>query len=146
MGWYGKGKRWSKLRKQLDKIIDPNLKLDIRCITYRPKSDNRFNTDIATYTVSLNKEIIWQYPEPNKPPQGYPYVSSVSEISNLIREYIDTPTKELLCKKFPNDLWDFTDILKAADKRIGKRRLDFLLAFTNNDAASKIIKARLKEE
>jgi len=52
-----------------------------------------------------------------------PYVTDVPDISNLIREYIDTPKAALLAKTLENDHWGLTDILKASDKRIGRRRL-----------------------
>ncbi|MDE6690614.1 MAG: hypothetical protein K2K04_01465 [Clostridia bacterium] len=66
----------------------------------------------------------------------------MSDISDLIREYIDTPTDELFDKKFGTDKWKLTEILKAADKRIGKRRLDELALNTDSEAAKRIIDLR----
>jgi len=60
----------------------------------------------------------------------------------LIREYIDTPKDEILSKVFENDYWGLINILRAADRRIGGRRLDWLKKKTHNIAANKIIEAR----
>ena len=79
----------------------------------------------------------------------YPYTDVISEISNLIREYIDTGKEELLNKEFINDKWELTNILKAADRRIGKRRLNELsnniLENNYHQAITKIIATRLNK-
>jgi hypothetical protein len=67
----------------------------------------------------------------------------VSAISNLIRDYINCP-KEALLEPFENDRWGLTDILRAADRRIGKRRL--LEMNPENPWAKKIISFRLNQE
>jgi hypothetical protein len=48
-------------------------------------------------------------------------------------------------KHFEKDKWGLINILKSADKRIGKRRLIELKNKTHNVAANKIIDERLKE-
>ena len=45
-------------------------------------------------------------------------------------------------KHFENDYWGLINILKAADKRIGYRRLEILRKKTGNRAAQKVIAAR----
>ena len=66
-------------------------------------------------------------------------------ISVLFREYIDTPKEELFDKVFSDDYWGVTDIFKAADARIGIRRLKILREkVKENNAAIKVIDARLK--
>jgi len=45
-----------------------------------------------------------------------------SIISIVLRQYIDRP-KDKLFDPFPQDEWELTDILKAADARIGKTKL-----------------------
>ena len=64
-------------------------------------------------------------------------------MSQLIREYIDTPKEELFTKHFENDNWGLINILKSADKRFGKRRLARLKRRTKNKTAHKIIEYRL---
>jgi hypothetical protein len=75
---------------------------------------------------------------------SYPYERhGVSEISVLIRDYIERP-KEALFEPFENDRWGLTDILRALDSRIGKRRL--LEMKTENAGVAKIISLRLNQE
>lgn len=74
----------------------------------------------------------------------YPYLTDVSDISDLIREYIDTPVSELMTRWFDNDRWGLTDILRAADRRIGKRRLEQLKETASTDA-TRVVTARIKK-
>lgn len=135
-------KNWSKLQKELYLIIDPEIDLQIHCVAYRMKSQ-RGNTNLPRYFITLGKQIVFDYPKqfPDEL-ENYPYENDASEISNLIREYIDTPPEELLRKRFANDKWQLTEILKSADRRIGQRRLDELLLSTNSEAAKRIIALR----
>ena len=73
-------------------------------------------------------------------------LNDISDISKLIREYIDTPKPEIFDKHFENDYWGLADILKAADRRNGTRRLQRLKHKTNNTAANKIIELRLNKQ
>ena len=146
--------RWSKLQKELYLIIDPNIDFQIHCSVYRMQS-RMGSTDLPRYWITLNKEIIFDYPcqfvnaegeiknfAPNALSIHYPYNSDIRDISHLIREYIDTPKTELMNKHFENDYWGLINILKAADKRIGYRRLEILRKKTGNRAAQKVIAAR----
>lgn len=136
---------WSKLQKELYNLIDKRIDFQIHCVAYRMKS-SRGNTNLPRYYITLGKEIIFDYPkqfiDQNNDLQDYPYINDVSDISDLIRDYIDTPTENLFNKEFDNDKWRLTEILKAADKRIGQRRLDELLLHTDSEAAKKIILTR----
>lgn len=76
----------------------------------------------------------------------YPYYCDISFISNLIREYIDTPVSDILTRRFENDYWGLTDIFRAADKRIGKRRLEILRDSIKNQAAQKILELRVNKQ
>lgn len=133
---------WSKLQKSLYLLIDENINFQIHCSVYRMKSQND-GTDLPRYWITLNKEIIFDYPKQFiQGETDYPYITQISDISDLIREYINTDINELFDKSFENDKWGLTDILKAADKRIGKRRFDELISKTNNSTVEKIISAR----
>ena len=61
----------------------------------------------------------------------------------MLREYIDTPLSEIMTKKFEGDHWGLTDILRAADRQIGQRRLSELAEIVSNPAAQKILKKRM---
>ncbi len=137
--------KWSKLQKELYQIIDKRIDFQLHCVSYRMNSQYG-GTDLPRYFITLGKEIIFDYPKQfiknRSDLQGYPYENEISDISCLIREYIDTPTKELLNKNFVRDKWCLTDILKAADRRIGISRLEELLLRTDCESAKKIIQKR----
>ncbi len=104
------------------------------------------------YWITLDKEIIWDYPKQfiNTPhpdrekPEHFPYGTDISDISNLFREYIDTPKAELLSKAFENDHWGLINILRAADRRHGKEQLKLMIRKTKNKAAARILELRIK--
>jgi hypothetical protein len=116
-------------------------------------ASQRGSTGLPRYWITLNKETIWDYPKQFATKNGvvknlsgfeaqYPYVTDVGDISELVREYIDTPKVEIFNKVFNDDRWGLINILRAADRRIGRRRLDDLKEKTHNIAAHKVIKAR----
>ena len=136
---------WSKLQKQLYNIITDKIDLQIHCVVYSMNS-NYGNTGLPRYFITLDKEIIWDYPADfikdktlNKNTINYPYNSDVPEISNLIEEYVNTGSAELADKVFDNDRWGLTDILKSADRRMGRRRLEVLRHQVKNIAVKNII-------
>lgn len=150
-------KKWSKLQKELYLIIDPEIGFQIHCVAY-PMRSRYGNTDLPRYWITLGKEIIFDYPKQfishdggirNYKPHGitknYPYNNDISDISDLIREYIDTPVSEIFTKHFENDYWGLANILRAADRRIGQRRLDILRRRIKNQAAQKILEVRIKK-
>lgn len=142
-------KPWSKLQKKLYTIRADGIRFQIQCRLYRMKSQCG-STDFPRYWITLDKEIIWDYPKDfintphpgRKPKVAYPYITDISAISDLIREYVDTPKEQLMSKSFERDYWDLIDIFRAVDKRIGLRRLDELKK-TKNLAARKIVEKRL---
>ena len=113
----------------------------------------RGSTDLPRYFITLAGEIIFDYPKDFALKSGgvkslaqgaltkiYPYGNDISDIG----EYIDTPKEELFAKHFDADEWGLANILKAADKRIGKRRLQILAKNRKNQAMQKVIAARLE--
>jgi hypothetical protein len=117
-------KRWSKLQRELYKLVAQELDFQIHCTVY-PMHSQYGNTGLPRYWITLNKEIIWDYPKQfaDMPThqhmlKGYPDTTDISDISDLIREYIDTPTDDLLAKHFENDHWGLANILRAADRRV----------------------------
>jgi len=149
-------KRWSKLAKRLYELVDESIDFKLHCTVYRMQS-GRGSTDLPRYFITLAGEIIFDYPKDFvlksggvKSPAGgtltkiYPYGNDISDIGELIREYIDTPKEELFAKHFDEGGWGLANILKAADKRIGKRRLQILAKNRKNQAMQKVIAARLE--
>ena len=145
---------WSKLQRDLYKILDNKINFQIHCVAYR-KDSQRGSTNLPRFWITLGKETLWDYPKDFVKEHGtknysdtkihnYPYSSDVPDISDLLREYIETPKEEIYEKHFENDKWGLINILKSADRRIGKRRLIELKSKTHNVAANKIIEERLK--
>lgn len=150
-------KKWSKLQKELYLIIDPTIDFQIHCVVY-PMRGDRATSPCPRYWITIGKEIVFDYPKDFTDKNGhvphhyefvsqeadYPYYCDVSLISNLIRDYIDTPVADVLTRNFENDYRGLTDIFRAADKRIGQRRLERLRNSIKNQAAQKILQLRIK--
>ncbi len=104
-------------------------------------------TGIPRYWITLGKEIIWDYPKDfvsrgyldRHLPYPWPYRTDISEISCLIREYLDTPRSQILLEPFENDLWGIVNILRAADRRVGSRQWDELERSATSEAVTKIL-------
>ena len=144
-------KRWSKLQKRIYNLLDPCLDIQIHCVSYPMRSQSG-STNIPRYYITLDKEIIRDYPQDfrnnfnSESVNGsYPYINEISAISGLIEEYIETPKDNILDTHFPNDRWGLIEILRSADRRTGTRRLQTLhLGCTK--AASFIIKKRISSK
>jgi hypothetical protein len=146
-------KRWSKLQRDLYRIIDRKIDFQIHCVAYRMDSQ-RGSFNLPRYWITLGEETVWDYPKDFVSGSGtknyideeirdYPYGSDTPYISDLIREYIETPKETLFEKRFENDKWGLIPILKAADRRIGKRRLNELRMKNYSMPANKIVDRRL---
>lgn len=136
---------WSKLQKSLYQLAE-KANFQIHCSAYRMDSQ-RGSTLLPRYWITIEKKIIFDYPKQfQKGNENYPYVNHASDISDLIREYVDCPLNLLPEKIFENDLWGLTDILKAVDKRLGKKRLLDYFVSTNHVIENILKKAfRLKQ-
>ena len=148
-------KRWSKLQRELYKLVATGIGFQIHCRAYRMDSEYG-STDLPRYWITLGEETIWDYPGQfvradgivrnlSGDKQFYPYKTDISSISDLIRAYIDTPVEQLLSQVFTQDHWGLVNILRAADRRIGQRRLELLRKKTSNAAARKIIALRMQK-
>jgi hypothetical protein len=134
-------KKFSKLKKQIDSLFEPSLKMEMCCYAYPIGGKHTWaNRDIQRFCVKLDREIIWDYP---KDFEAFKLENSIytdinSGISALIREYIDTPVDELLHKEFKSEHKEYfsylsrrksvvdyqlTDLFKAADRRLGREKL-----------------------
>ena len=137
-------KRWSNLQKQLYLILDNKINLQIHCSVYRMNSQ-RGSTNLPRYWITLNREIIFDYPKILVSKEDYPYTTEISDISELLSEYLDSRKEQILAKNFGNDKYGITNLLKAADTRISINKLEQY--FQNNivknaDICKTILKAR----
>lgn len=134
---YNDNKPFSKLQRDIYKLLDENLDLQIQCrVTQTGLSnhDGLVNYDV-NYWVTLGrgddqKEL---FHTKNLPDLVYAYASYdkkrvIEKISQNIREYILTPKEELLTKTFEDDECGFVYILRCSDRRVGRRSKDNLLA------------------
>ena len=136
-------KHWSKLQKKLYTVIDEDIDFQMHCTVYRMNSQ-RGSAGLPRYWITLGKEVIFDYPKDfAQNTEGYPYETDISEISDLIREYLDTPAGDLFEKEFSDDRWGLAAILKAADKRIGKSKLVALADQNPVRSVQKIVAARI---
>ena len=138
-------RRWSKLQHRLHEIFDPNIRLQFHCAVYR--IPGHVDTVCPRYFLMLNGEIIWDWPKDYSGDLSYEemylvYRSSASDLSDVIAEYLNAERKTALSLK---DGWGILDILKASDRRIGRRQWDDLLENINpkvSNAVEKIINYR----
>ena len=151
-------KPWSKLKKELVKLWVEDLKLDIHQAVYRMDSQ-RGSSDLPRYFLTLNQDIIYDFPKDfknevlssgyaknNQVQTVYPYEGTVSKLSQVIREYIDTPVAEVLDKQFDQD-FGLSNILKSADRRIGKNKLkEWSKTLPKSSPVHKILANRFKEK
>jgi len=134
-------RRWSKLQKEIEQLFAKGVDLRIQCRAYRMASQ-RGATALPRYWITHGKDIVWDYPrEFGNLAEDYPYLTDIGAISDLIREYIDTPVDQLLVKPF-NDRWHLTEIFLAADRRIGRRKLEQLRKQLNHPGARAVLVAR----
>ena len=123
-------KRWSKLQSQVESIFMEGLPLRIHCSEIRPGWDHKGLVELGTISVRLGKKVIWDFPKQfvtfwtQYPDGGNQYSYSVSDINRVLREYLDTPKSKLPRQTFSRDYFGITDILKAADRRLGIERLE----------------------
>ena len=135
-------KRWSKLQSRLYKIIDPAIDFQIHCAVYEMNSNDGYHgSKLPRYFITVDKKIVFDYPK-NYDKNSYPWDTDISEISDVIEEYIQCPKSELF-HVFENDKWGITDILRVFDKRIGKRRLIELKNNITDETLLELINRRL---
>jgi len=142
--------RFSKLKKRIESFFATGLEMKIYCTVYH--NSKCLGMDQPRIWITLNDEIIFDFikdflelkiPDPNYEDGRPVYYSDIEGISSIIHEYIETPVDKLFVHVFDKDLWGLTDILKAADRRIGKQRLSVLQEKTQSDAVKKVIDMRL---
>ena len=142
-------KRWSKLQSRLYNLMDPDIDFQIHCALYEMNSNDGYHgSKLLRYFITIGKEIVFDYPKEFDTTykygfNSYPWNPDISDISDLIEEYIQCPESEIL-KHFENDKWGLTDILRVCDRRIGKRRLKEIRDNTTSERIIHIIDKRIQ--
>lgn len=134
---------WSKLQREIYKLIDEDLGIQIHCRAYRMTASRSRSPQIPRFWITLGKDIVFDIPRQAEELQSDWAWAGIGCINYSIREYIDSPLKGLLEKSFlPHDNYGVTDVLKAADRRIGKAKLLEWSKEHPEDAVQKIIVKR----
>jgi len=124
-------KPWSKLKSRIEALWADGLGMSIHCTSY-PFNTPGAPVRVSRHWITLGKEILWDFPGPflsegrsrgGPVDNAYPgFANGGSVIGELLREYLDRP-RELLLHPFTEDRWELADILRAADRRLGKEAL-----------------------
>ncbi len=131
--------RWSALQKQLYGVLDRNLNLQIHCTRYRSVS-----IGVGRYWVTLNGETIWDLPADFEEERSKgPYADTVTDATIVIKHYLGASPRSIASLGSVHDKWGLLDILRAGDRRIGRRTLESLCKRDLAPPARKIVEARL---
>ena len=138
-------RRWSKLKSKVEALWAPELLLAIHCNVFR-KVTKHFTFDEPRHWIVLNGKVIWDFPGPFLKPDvlvghtpkpkpeprgewldywesGYGWNGvEPSTPSFLMETWIDRPRDRLMAP-VEEDRWELTDILRAADRRLGRAAL-----------------------
>lgn len=144
-------KRWSKLKKLIEDLFAPGLPLQIHCTAIRTTPDNEGSLAevLGVFKVCLAKNVIWNFPrqfvneETVYPDGGNQYSFGVRDLNELLRDYLDTPKNILLKKEFSRDFFGLTNILKAADRRLGLERLELHFKDCEQESLRNVLSTRL---
>ena len=144
-------KRWSKLKKLVEDLFAPGLPLQIHCTAIRTTIYNEGSLAevLGVFTVCLGKDVIWNFPrqfvneETIYSDGGNRYSFGVRDLNEILREYLDTPKDVLLKKEFARDFFGLTNILKAADRRLGLERLEKHFKECEQESLRKVLSTRL---
>ena len=131
-------KRWSKLKRDVENLMAPKLDFRIYANSYNIGD----TIPVPRFWITIGGKIIWDWPKDFMEQEGWYFYDSAKKISQLLRDYINTPESELLSKQF-EDPFRMVPILRVCDRRIGKRRLEKLLTDPQNFEIAFIISNRL---
>ena len=131
-------KRWSKLKREVESLMAPKLEFKI----YVNACNIGESIPLPRFWITVGGKIVWDWPKDFMGQEGWYFYDSAKKISQLLRDYINTPESELLSKQF-YDSFNLIPVLRVCDRRIGKRRLANLLQDPQNFEIAFIISNRL---
>ncbi len=141
-------KRWSKLQVRLYNLMEPSVDFQIHYALYTMHNKKvSHGCELPRCFITVGKEIVFDYPKECDTTRiygtnSYPWDGEISDISDLIEQYIQRPEEELM-EDFEDDYWNLADVLRVCDRRIGKRRLTELKETITDERLLKIIDKRL---
>ena len=112
-------RRWSKLKKEIESMMDTDLNFQMYCNAYEIGS---YGNEIMRYWITIDRKIVWDFPKEFS--QDDWYYEDV-DISYLIRDYINTNPDDLnnFTELMSKDRFRLIPLLLTCDRRVGKRRL-----------------------
>ena len=132
-------KRFSKLKKEIENLFHPDLKMEFCCSAYWMRPKNGYaSRSIPRFYVKLDGKIIWDYPKDFEVDGRSSEWCSDNGISALVREYIDTPIDELLHKKFSGEYKRFGDIITYRKDPKGEK-VKFIMEQADPKVATSLI-------
>lgn len=143
---------WSKLKSRVEELWVPKLGLQIYCtVYYRSHPGGSKPNRGSRHWITLNQEILWDFPTaflrdpPGRGrlgPGNLSFPNGGKLIGNLLRDYLDRE-KDRLFEPFEEDGWELTDILRAADRRLGRQALlEWSKPFDDEHPALAVLAAR----
>ncbi len=155
-------KPFSKLKKQIDNLFVPELKIEFCCYAY-PTRTQFGNNSIPRFCIKMGKEVIWDCPKIFSIKEEYIHTwSARNGICDLVRDYIDSPIDKLLEAEFKKDKWEcghiftnetfiinyhLSEIFKSADRRLGKQKLiEWSAEIESHSVASSVLKKRFSRD
>ena len=139
---------WTKLERRLRDLPDPALKLRFRFTTYRQEAiETPFAGDPACkFWITQGKETIWAVPRNRHSGDsesiGYAARRSPGWLVELAAEYLSVARDQLIDWTPDWAGWGLPDILKACDRRIGKRQWPALKQRISEPAALRLLTLR----
>lgn len=134
--------RWSQLQKLIYNVWSADLDLQIHTNAFALSG----TASVGRYWITMGKEIIWDVPRDFPQEKAKGTCNSVaSEITEVIKAYLDTPREELLSRVFETDRWGIIDIFRVSDRRLGRKSLEQIAKTTLPESAKRILEARLKK-
>jgi hypothetical protein len=163
-------RRWSKLKKRVEALWSEDLPMAIHCNVFT-KTYKEFTFDEPRHWIVLGGRVIWDFPGPFLKPSSMPgreprakpeprgewldywesgYGSGYGGLapstpSFLMETWIDRPRDQLMVP-IEEDRWELTDLLRAADRRLGRGvLLAWGEALDTNHPALTILRTRFRE-
>lgn len=136
---------WSQIQRKLYQIIDPKINLQVHCAVY-PGGGKTCANGIPRFWVTLNGEVIFDcqhdfmfmWHDKDFDIGNLPFEDDISWCCGIVIRHFQAPVDSLMTL---HDRFGLTDILLAADRRIGKRRWPEIYK-NRSEAARKVLVAR----
>jgi hypothetical protein len=141
--------RWSKLEVRLRRLADPALGFRVRFTRYRAEKMPYAHPyeESTRIWITLGKDTIWSVPRDMHSGSDTVGIDLYSRrgpewLVELAAQYLDVP-RDRLIEWTPDWMgWGLVDLLKASDRRIGRRQWARLRSVLTEPAALRVLDLR----